>query len=89
MYHVYPLPTHVPILAKLEFVLKLLASRWHEVIKSLKVGNFSESHLKTYSPQMFAAKTCSIYIITVQLDNKERFDKEQIGIKGTNLPFTS
>jgi hypothetical protein len=30
---------------------------------------------------------------TVKLDNKERFDKEQIGIKEpfpvTNLPFTS
>ena len=33
------------------------------------------------------------FTVTVKLDNKERFDKEQIGIKEpfpvTNLPFTS
>ena len=33
------------------------------------------------------------YLYTVKLGNKERFDKEQIGIKepfpATNLPFTS
>ena len=35
----------------------------------------------------------NIYVGTVKLGNKERFDKEQIGIEEpfpvTNLPFTS
>ena len=35
----------------------------------------------------------TFFVVTVKLGNKERFDKEQIGIKEpfpvTNLPFTS
>ena len=38
-------------------------------------------------------KNCTKFSNTVKLGNKERFDKEQIGIKEpfpvTNLPFTS
>ena len=42
---------------------------------------------------LFIGETFAVYILTVKLGNKERFDKEQIDIKEpfpvTNLPFTS
>ena len=50
-----------------------------------------------YTTLLLAMNLCRVvaryFTVTVKLDNKERFDMEQIGIKEpfpvTNLPFTS
>ena len=63
-------------------VNELLPTHLHYLVKSRLLSALSKTHYITIS-----------YWTTVKLGNKERFDKEQFGIKGpypvSNLPFTS
>ena len=69
---------------------------WWPTILLLAPSDFQTYRHPASCPEVFNVNTyykVSTHSSTVKLGNKERFDKEQIGIKEpfpvTNLPFTS